>query len=198
MLIHINYPAYPTGVARFTNGYNVLCLPNLCMDKMIVTWSRLEDFWVNYTSSFLAGGFMWAFSIAVRRTDHGRLILIGSMPRWDWLVDLIVSGKEAYIQYAKSAPFSSGNCISLLLLRRILHHQYLFIYSISGDCRMNYRFIVTLSPLKSEVDGCCIDSGAVRHRLSPPVKTGYAHHSCLPAFGRQMLELEADRMQEPL
>ena len=69
-----HYPAYLTGVARFTNGYNVF-MPTEFMHGQYDQGhgAGLEDFWVNYTSHPLfAGGFMWAFSDeAVRRTDQG-------------------------------------------------------------------------------------------------------------------------------
>lgn len=134
-----HYPAYLTGVARFTNGYNVF-MPTEFMHGQYDQGhgAGLEDFWVNYTSHPLfAGGFMWAFSDeAVRRTDQGgRLDSVGSMPPMG-LLDLIVSGKEVYIQYAKSGlPFSSGNCISLLLFAENLLSPipiYILISVIAG------------------------------------------------------------------
>lgn len=68
-----HYPAYLTGVGRFTNGYNVF-MPTEFMHGQYDQGhgAGLEDFWANYTSHPLfAGGFMWAFSDeAVRRSDR--------------------------------------------------------------------------------------------------------------------------------
>ena len=68
-----HYPAYLTGVGRFTNGYNVF-MPTEFMHGQYDQGhgAGLEDFWANYISHPLfAGGFMWAFSDeAVRRSDH--------------------------------------------------------------------------------------------------------------------------------
>ncbi len=69
-----HYPAYQTGVARFTNGQK-LFMPTEFMHGMYDQGhgAGLEDFWVKYTASPLfVGGFMWDFSDnAVRRTDRG-------------------------------------------------------------------------------------------------------------------------------
>ncbi len=68
-----HYPAYQTGVARFTNGYKVFMPTEFmhgCYDQG--HGAGLEDFWTKYTSHPLfAGGFMWDFSDnAVRRVDR--------------------------------------------------------------------------------------------------------------------------------
>lgn len=72
-----HYPAYQTGVARFTNGHK-LFMPT---EFMHGTYDQghgagLEDFWEKYTASPLfVGGFMWDFSDnAVRRTDRGGIL----------------------------------------------------------------------------------------------------------------------------
>lgn len=68
-----HYPAYQTGVARFTNGQK-LFMPTEFMHGMYDQGhgAGLEDFWAKYTASPLfVGGFMWDFSDnAVRRTDR--------------------------------------------------------------------------------------------------------------------------------
>jgi len=58
-----HYPAYLTGIARFTNGYNVF-MPTEFMHGLYDQGhgAGLEDFWNKYTESPLfAGGFMWAY-----------------------------------------------------------------------------------------------------------------------------------------
>lgn len=68
-----HYPAYQTGVGRFTNGRK-LFMPTEFMHGMYDQGhgAGLEDFWAKYTASPLfVGGFMWDFSDnAVRRTDR--------------------------------------------------------------------------------------------------------------------------------
>lgn len=69
-----HYPEYQTGVARFTNGYNVF-MPTEFMHGMYDQGhgAGLEDFWAQYTAHpMFAGGFLWDFSDnAVRRVDWG-------------------------------------------------------------------------------------------------------------------------------
>ena len=68
-----HYPAYQTGIARFTNGQK-LFMPTEFMHGMYDQGhgAGLEDFWTKYTASPLfVGGFMWDFSDnAVVRTDR--------------------------------------------------------------------------------------------------------------------------------
>ena len=68
-----HYPAYQTGVARFTNGQKIF-MPTEFMHGMYDQGhgAGLEDFWEKYTASPLfAGGFLWDFSDnAVVRTDR--------------------------------------------------------------------------------------------------------------------------------
>ena len=68
-----HYPAYQTGVARFTNGQK-LFMPTEFMHGMYDQGhgSGLEDFWSKYSASPLfVGGFMWDFSDnAVVRSDR--------------------------------------------------------------------------------------------------------------------------------
>lgn len=72
-----HYPAYLTGVHRFTNGYNVFMptefLHANCDEG---AGAGLEDFWANYTAHPLfAGGFIWAFvDESVVRTDKGGIL----------------------------------------------------------------------------------------------------------------------------
>jgi len=72
-----HYPAFLTGVHRFTNGYNVFMptefLHTNCDEG---AGAGLEDFWDNYTSHPLfAGGFIWAFvDESVVRVDKGGVL----------------------------------------------------------------------------------------------------------------------------
>ncbi|MDR2131316.1 MAG: hypothetical protein LBP56_09185 [Odoribacteraceae bacterium] len=69
-----HYPAYLTGVARLTNGYDVFMPTEFmhgCYDQG--HGAGLEDFWERYKAHPLfAGAFMWDFSDnAVKRVDRG-------------------------------------------------------------------------------------------------------------------------------
>ena len=100
-----HYPAYLTGVARFTNGYKVF-MPAEFMHGQYDQGhgAGLEDFWARYTAHPLfAGGFMWAYSDeAVRRSDRGGhwtvKIIMHRMVFWG------LSGKKraVIIQFVKS------------------------------------------------------------------------------------------------
>jgi hypothetical protein len=72
-----HYPAYQTGIARFTNGYNVF-MPTEFMHGLYDqgNGAGLEDFWNKYTESALfAGGFMWAYlDEAVKRSDKNGIL----------------------------------------------------------------------------------------------------------------------------
>jgi lysophospholipase L1-like esterase len=72
-----HYPAYLTGVHRFTNGYKVF-MPTEFMHANYDegAGAGLEDFWANYTSHPLfAGGFIWAFvDESVVRVDKGGIL----------------------------------------------------------------------------------------------------------------------------
>ncbi|MFT3753199.1 MAG: glycoside hydrolase family 2 TIM barrel-domain containing protein [Paludibacter sp.] len=72
-----HYPAYQTGVARFTNGHNVF-MPTEFAHGLYDqgNGAGMEDFWNKYTESPLfAGGFTWAFADeAVRRSDKNGFI----------------------------------------------------------------------------------------------------------------------------
>lgn len=68
-----HYPAYQTGIARFTNGSNVF-MPTEFAHGLYDqgNGAGMEDFWLKYTESPLfAGGFTWAFvDEAVKRSDR--------------------------------------------------------------------------------------------------------------------------------
>ena len=72
-----HYPAFLTGVGRFTNGYEVF-MPTEFMHANYDegAGAGLEDFWDNYTSHPLfAGGFIWAWvDESVVRTDKGGVL----------------------------------------------------------------------------------------------------------------------------
>ena len=72
-----HYPAYQTGVARFTNGSNVF-MPTEFAHGLYDqgNGAGMEDFWNKYIESPLfAGGFTWAFvDEAVKRSDKNGIL----------------------------------------------------------------------------------------------------------------------------
>lgn len=72
-----HYPAYQTGVARFTNGYRVFMPTEIAHGQYDQgNGAGLEDFWLKYSESPLfAGAFTWAFlDEAVKRSDKGGIL----------------------------------------------------------------------------------------------------------------------------
>lgn len=191
-----HYPAYLTGVARFTNGYNVF-MPTEFMHGQYDQGhgAGLEDFWTNYTSHPLfAGGFMWAFSDeAVRRTDRGGQLdsdrfnapdgIVGPYREREGSVYTVrevwapIQFRQLYITPSFKGEFAVTNT---------------YLYTNLRDCRMNYRLYRCPSPLQSGADACCIDSGMVQLPALAPGETGYARMT-LPSCFREadVLELEA-------
>ena len=72
-----HYPAYLTGVARFTNGYKVF-MPTEFMHAMYDQGggAGLRDFWDRWmTNPMFAGGFIWVFcDEAPKRSDRGGVL----------------------------------------------------------------------------------------------------------------------------
>lgn len=72
-----HYPAYLTGVARFTNGYKVF-MPTEFMHAMYDQGggAGLRDFWDRWnTNPLFAGGFIWVFcDEAPKRSDKGGIL----------------------------------------------------------------------------------------------------------------------------
>ena len=191
-----HYPAYLTGVARFTNGYNVF-MPTEFMHGQYDQGhgAGLEDFWVNYTSHPLfAGGFMWAFSDeAVRRTDQGGRLDSDRFNAPDGIVGPYREREgSVYTVREVWAPIQFRQLYITPSFRGEFAITNTYLYTNLRDCRMNYRLHRYPSPLQKEVDGCCIDSGEVRLPSLAPGETGYAHMQLPSCFWEaDVLELEA-------
>lgn len=145
-----HYPAFLTGVARFTNGYNVF-MPTEFMHGQYDQGhgAGLEDFWLNYTSHPLfAGGFMWAFSDeAVKRTDKNGILdsetfnapdgIVGPYREKEGSVFTVrevwspIQFKQIYI-----TPSFDGNFVI----------SNKFLYSNLSSCTMNYNVVKLTSP----------------------------------------------------
>lgn len=106
-----HYPAYLTGVARFTNGYKVF-MPAEFMHGQYDQGhgAGLEDFWARYTAHPLfAGGFMWAYSDeAVRRSDRGGALDSGMVQ-----LPSLVPGETGFARMNLPDNFFNGDILEL-------------------------------------------------------------------------------------
>ncbi len=190
-----HYPAFLTGVARFTNGYKVF-MPTEFMHGMYDQGhgAGLEDFWNNYISHPLfAGGFMWAFGDdAVRRSDKGGVLDSEKFNAPDGIVGPYRE-KEGSVYTVREvwAPIQ----IKKLYITPSFKGEFMvsnkYLYTNLEQCRMEYRLYETPSPL---IDGVKrqIATGTVKLPALDPDETGKAR-MVLPDnfFSGDVLELEA-------
>ncbi len=190
-----HYPTYLTGVARFTNGYNVF-MPTEFMHGMYDQGlgAGLEDFWLNYTSHPLfAGGFMWSFADnSVKRTDKNGILdsddfrapdgIVGPYREKEGSVFTVrevwspIQFKKEYITPSFEGTFSISNT---------------FLYTNLDECTMKYKVLKIKSPLLG-ASKAVLDSGMVQLPSVDPGETRKMHMS-LPSdfFKGDVLEMEA-------
>ncbi len=197
-----HYPAYLTGVGRFTNGYKVF-MPTEFMHGQYDQGhgAGLEDFWARYSAHPLfAGGFMWAYSDeAVRRTDRNGILDSEDYNAPDGIVGPYREKEGSF--YAVREIWSPIKVEPLMVTpsfkgRFLVTNRYLFTNL--KECSMRYRVLSCPSPWLSEAGTCVVDSGAVE---LPPLEPGETGYACMPAwadYGRpeaffkgDVLELEA-------
>lgn len=191
-----HYPAYLTGVARFTNGYNVF-MPTEFMHGQYDQGhgAGLEDFWTNYLSHPLfAGGFMWAFSDeAVRRVDQGGRLDSETFNAPDGIVGPYREREgSVYTVREVWAPIQFRQLYITPSFRGEFAITNTYLYTNLRNCKMHYRLYRYPSPLQKEIVPCCIDSGEVSLPSLAPGETGQARMQ-LPScfYEADVLELEA-------
>lgn len=191
-----HYPAYLTGVARFTNGYNVF-MPTEFMHGQYDQGhgAGLEDFWTNYTSHPLfAGGFMWAFSDeAVRRTDRNGQLDSETFNAPDGIVGPYREREgSVYTVREVWSPIQFRQLYITPSFRGEFTVTNTYLYTNLRDCRMRYRLYRYASPLQKESKSGCLDTGEVSLPSLEPGETGHAHMQ-LPVCFREadVLEIEA-------
>ncbi len=190
-----HYPAYLTGVARFTNGYRVF-MPTEFMHGNYDQGhgAGLEDFWLNWTSHPLfAGGFMWAFcDNAVKRSDKNGILDSEDFNAPDGIVGPYrekegsfftvrevwapIQFKQLYITPSFNGKFTISNT---------------YLYTNLKDCKMKYRLYQIGSPFNdTRMD--TLATGSVTLPNLAPGETGMAKME-LPRsfFEGDVLELEA-------
>lgn len=178
-----HYPAYLTGVGRFTNGYKVF-MPTEFMHGLYDQGhgAGLEDFWARYTAHPLfAGGFLWAYSDeAVRRTDCNGILDSEDYNAPDGIVGPYRETEGSF--YSVREIWSPIKIKPLQLTpsfngRFLVENRYLFTNL--KECSMRYRVLSYPSPLQSRAEGCTVDSGRVNLPALEPGETGYA---CIAAW----------------
>lgn len=190
-----HYPAYLTGVARFTNGYKVF-MPTEFMHGQYDQGhgAGLEDFWNNYTSHPLfAGGFMWEFcDNAVKRVDKGGILDSDDFNAPDGIVG---PRREKEGSFYTVREVWSPIQFKKLLITPSFRGEFMvtnaFLFTNLRDCRMKYRLYTVSSPLNGEKQQL-LTEGEVKLPALEPGETGKAN-MILPEnfFKGDVLELEA-------
>lgn len=205
-----HYPAYLTGVARFTNGYKVF-MPAEFMHGQYDQGhgAGLEDFWARYTAHPLfAGGFMWAYSDeAVRRSDRGGALDSEDYNAPDGILGPFREKEGSY--YSVREVWSPIHVEPLMItpsFRGDFRVSNRYLFTNLGACSMRWRVLRCTSPLNSDGEGevmtvadggaqawrQVLDSGRVQLPSLVPGETGFARID-LPDnfFNGDILELEA-------
>jgi hypothetical protein len=146
-----HYPAYQTGVARFTNGYNVF-MPTEFMHGLYDqgNGAGLDDFWAKYTESPLfAGGFMWAYvDEAVKRSDRNGILDSDGYNAPDGIVGPYRQ-KEASFYTVREvwSPIQIKNLMITPSFKGDVFINNQYLYSGLGKCKLIYRLYSIGSPL---------------------------------------------------
>ncbi|MBQ8673032.1 MAG: beta-galactosidase [Bacteroides sp.] len=191
-----HYPAYLTGVARFTNGYKVF-MPTEFMHAMYDQGggAGMRDFWDRWlTHPMFAGGFIWVYcDEAPKRTDKGGILDSDKSNAPDGVVGPRREKEGSF--YAIRAQWSPIQLKPLLITSHfdgsfLLTNEYLFTNL--KDCRMTYRVHTCDTPLKNGAVQTTIAQGAVTLPAIAPGETGRARFA-LPENFREgdVLQLDA-------
>jgi hypothetical protein len=172
-----HYPAFLTGVARFTNGYKVF-MPTEFMHGMYDQGhgAGLEDFWNNYTSHPLfAGGFMWDFcDNAVRRTDKNGILDSENFNAPDGIVGPYREKEGSFYTVREVwAPLQFRKLYITPSFRGEFTVSNTYLFTNLSQCRMEYHLYVSPSPLKGG-EQTQIGSGLVKLPELEPGETGKA------------------------
>lgn len=191
-----HYPAYLTGVARFTNGYKVF-MPTEFMHAMYDQGggAGLRDFWDRWqTNPMFAGGFIWVFcDEAPKRSDKGGILDSDKSNAPDGIVGPRREKEGSY--YAIRAQWSPIQLKPLLITSHfdgsfLLTNEY--TYTNLAACRMEYKVLSCPTPLQGEEAMAELARGNVELPAIRPGETGTARFA-LPDnfFAGDVLVLEA-------
>lgn len=192
-----HYPAYLTGVARFTNGYKVF-MPTEFMHAMYDQGggAGLRDFWDRWcTNPLFAGALVWAFcDEAPKRTDRGGVLDSDKSNAPDGVVGPRREKEGSF--YAIRAQWSPIQIKPLLITSHFdgsfqVTNEYLFTNL--SNCSMTWKVLRCDMPMMYPTpDPVVLSEGKVELPAISPGETGTARFA-LPEMFQQgdILQLEA-------
>lgn len=190
-----HYPAYLTGVARFTNGYKVF-MPTEFMHAMYDQGggAGLRDFWDRWmTNPMFAGGFIWVFcDEAPKRFDRGGVLDSDGSNAPDGVVGPRREKEGSF--YAIRSQWSPVQINPLLITEHFDGSFFVsneYIYTNLKDCRMTYEVLSCDIPMQGAVSRILARGEVTLPALSPG-ETGKARFSLPASFAEgDVLKLEA-------
>lgn len=190
-----HYPAYLTGVARFTNGYKVF-MPTEFMHAMYDQGggAGLRDFWDRWmTNPMFAGGFIWVFcDEAPKRSDRGGVLDSDGSNAPDGVVGPRREKEGSF--YAIRSQWSPIQIKPLLITEHFDGSFFVsneYIYTNLKDCRMTYEVLSCDIPMQGAVSRILARGEVTLPALSPG-ETGKARFSLPASFAEgDVLKLEA-------
>lgn len=190
-----HYPAYLTGVARFTNGYKVF-MPTEFMHAMYDQGggAGLRDFWDRWmTNPMFAGGFIWVFcDEAPKRFDRGGVLDSDGSNAPDGVVGPRREKEGSF--YAIRSQWSPVQIKPLLITEHFDGSFFIsneYIYTNLKDCRMTYEVLSCDIPMQGAVSRILARGEVTLPALSPG-ETGKARFSLPASFAEgDVLKLEA-------
>lgn len=190
-----HYPAYLTGVARFTNGYKVF-MPTEFMHAMYDQGggAGLRDFWDRWmTNPMFAGGFIWVFCDETpKRSDRGGVLDSDGSNAPDGVVGPRREKEGSF--YAIRSQWSPVQIKPLLITEHFDGSFFVsneYIYTNLKDCRMTYEVLSCDIPMQGAVSRILARGEVTLPALSPG-ETGKARFSLLVSFAEgDVLKLEA-------
>ena len=191
-----HYPAYLTGVARFTNGYKVF-MPTEFMHAMYDQGggAGLRDFWDRWlTNPLFAGGFVWVFcDEAPKRTDKNNVLDSDKSNAPDGVVGPRREKEGSF--YAIREQWSPIQLKPFFITDHFdgsfkVTNEY--TYTSLSACTMTYRVLSLGTPMQNGGQASEIARGAVALPDIAPGETGTARFT-LPENFREgdVLVLEA-------
>lgn len=190
-----HYPAYLTGVARFTNGYKVF-MPTEFMHAMYDQGggAGLRDFWDRWmTNPMFAGGFIWVFcDEAPKRSDRGDVLDSDGSNAPDGVVGPRREKEGSF--YAIRSQWSPVQIKPLLITEHFDGSFFVsneYIYTNLKDCRMTYEVLSCDIPMQGAVSRILARGEVTLPALSPG-EIGKARFSLPASFAEgDVLKLEA-------
>lgn len=190
-----HYPAYLTGIARFTNGYNVF-MPTEFMHGLYDQGqgAGLEDFWRKYTESPLfAGGFIWAYvDEAVKRSDKNGMLDSDGSNAPDGIVGPYRQKEASFFSVREIwSPIQVKKTMITTSFNGGIEVTNAYLYTNLSACSMKYRLFSIGSPLHNATK-TLLEEGIVS---LPNLEPGDAGKAKMPIstefFKADVLELEA-------